>query len=79
MFFFQFHIEFEGQCGWIIIGGGGGQRVCCPPPSQIIGGGLPPPSSYAYGVWLVVLDCISVSTGPSPTEERKNRVMIGER
>ena len=37
-FFFQFLIEIEGQCGWII--GGGGQRVCWPP-SHIIGGLAP--------------------------------------
>ena len=51
--FFQFHIEIEGKCGWII-GGGGGAKGMLSPPSQIIGGGLPPPpplpppSSYAY-------------------------------
>ena len=51
IYFFLFHIEIEGKCGWIIGGwggggvGGGGQRVCWPP-SQIIGGPslpLPPP------------------------------------
>ena len=50
-YFFLFHIEIEGKCGWIIGGGGGqgvGQRVCWPP-SQIIGGAFPPPpSSDAY-------------------------------
>ena len=38
--FFLFHIEIEGNCGWIIGGGGGGLA-----PSQIIGwggGGWPP-------------------------------------
>ena len=40
--FFLFHIEIEGEGGWIIGGGGGGQRVCWAP-SQIIGwGGWPP-------------------------------------
>ena len=48
-YFFLFHIEIEGKCGWIIGGGGGagggaggrGQRVCWPP-SQIIGGASSP-------------------------------------
>ena len=48
--FFLFHIEIEGNCGWIIVcvcvwGGGGGLA-----PSQIIGWAshTPPPPSYAY-------------------------------
>ena len=45
-FFFLFHVEIEGKCGWIIGGGGqiiggGGQRVCWPPLKLL--GGLPPP------------------------------------
>ena len=43
--FFLFHIEIEGNCGWIIGGGGGGGLA----PSQIIGwASPPPPPSYAY-------------------------------
>ena len=37
--FFLFHIEIEGNCGWIIGGGGGGGLA----PSQIIGWAYPPP------------------------------------
>ena len=29
--FFQFHIEIEGKCGWIIWGGGGVQGYVGPP------------------------------------------------
>ena len=48
--FFLFHIEIEGNCGWIIGGGGGGGGLA---PSQIIGWAsppppTPPPPSYAY-------------------------------
>ena len=39
--FFLFHIEIEGQGGWII-GGGGGVKGYVGPPSQIIGGAWPP-------------------------------------
>ena len=43
--FFLFHIEIEGNCGWIMGGGGWGW-----PPLKLLGG--PPPSphppSYAY-------------------------------
>ena len=41
--FFLFHIEIEGNCGWIIGGRGGGLA-----PSQIIGWASPPAPSYAY-------------------------------
>ena len=47
LWFFLFHIEIEGKCGWII----GGAKGYVGPPFQIIGGGLAPPgppSSYAY-------------------------------
>ena len=39
--FFLFHIEIEGNCGWIIDGGGGGGGGLAP--SQIIGWASPPP------------------------------------
>ena len=44
--FFLFHIEIEGNCGWIIGGGGGG----CWPPLKLLGGPHhpPPTPSYAY-------------------------------
>ena len=43
--FFLFHIEIEGNCGWIIGGGGEGW-----PPLKLLGGPHlpPPPPSYAY-------------------------------
>ena len=40
LYFFLFHIEIEGKCGWTIEGGKG---YVAPPPSQIIGGGWLPP------------------------------------
>ena len=45
-FFFLFHIEIEGKCGWIIGGGGVAKGYVAPPPpplSQIIGGPPCPP------------------------------------
>ena len=42
--FFLFHIEIEGNCGWIIGGGGGGLA-----PSQIIGWASPPPPLKLLG------------------------------
>ena len=48
LWFFLFHIEIEGKCGWII---GGPKGMLAPPPLKLLGGGvapLPPPSSYAY-------------------------------
>ena len=56
-YFFLFHIEIEGKCGWIIGGGGGGggggQRVGWPPRNYWEAWTPPPPpppspSSYAY-------------------------------
>ena len=49
--FFLFHIEIEGNCGWIIGGGGGGGGGW--PPLKLLGGPHPPsppppPPSYAY-------------------------------
>ena len=40
--FFLFHIEIEGNCGWIIGGGGGGGGGGGLAPSQIIGWASPP-------------------------------------
>ena len=44
--FFLFHIEIEGNCGWIIGGGGGGGGGW--PLLKLLGGPHPPPPSYAY-------------------------------
>ena len=42
-YFFLFHIEIEGKCGWIIGGGGqgGGGKGYVGPPLKLLGG--PPP------------------------------------
>ena len=40
LWYFLFHIEIEGKCGWIIWGG---QRVCCPPTLSNYWGSLTPP------------------------------------
>ena len=44
-YFFLFHIEIEGKCGWIIGGGGGGAKGMLAPLSNYWGGGgtSPPP------------------------------------
>ena len=44
-YFFLFHIEIEGKCGWIIGGGGGGSKGYVGPPLKLLGGGgdFPPP------------------------------------
>ena len=58
-YFFLFHIEIEGKCGWIIGGGGGGRgggrggggKGYVGPPLKLLGGLFPPPpppSSDAY-------------------------------
>ena len=50
-FFFLFHIEIEGKCGWIIggggggRGGGGGKGYVGGPPLKLLGGPSPPPPS----------------------------------
>ena len=43
-FFFLFHIEIEGKCGWIIGGGGGGGggKGYVGPPLKLLGGAFPP-------------------------------------
>ena len=45
-FFFPFHIEIEGKCGWIIGGGGGGggggAKGMLAPLSNYWGGAFPP-------------------------------------
>ena len=45
-FFFLFHIEIEGKCGWIIGGGGGGGKGYVGPPLKLLGGAFPPPPLF---------------------------------
>ena len=44
-YFFPFHIEIEGKCGWII-GGGGGKGYVGGPPLKLLGGPSPPPLCF---------------------------------
>ena len=48
--FFLFHIEIEGQGGWII-GGGGGSKGMLAPPLKLLGGPGPPWPPLFLRLW----------------------------